>query len=73
MDRVVGLIEYDQWIVRQHFDPYRPFFHVHFKDADKMALYYLSERTGEILQKTLRSERVWIFLAQWFTGYTKRY
>ncbi len=58
IDRVDELIDHDQWIVHQRFDPYRPFYRVHFKDADKTVL-YVSERTGEVLQKTLRSERIW--------------
>lgn len=58
MSRVDGPIEYDQWIVHQRFDTYRPYYRVHFKDTDKTVL-YVSERTGEILQKTLKSERIW--------------
>ena len=58
MSRVDGPIEYDQWIVHQRFDTYRPFYRVHFKDTDKTVL-YVSEHTGEVLQKTLKSERIW--------------
>ncbi|MCH9639191.1 MAG: PepSY domain-containing protein [Betaproteobacteria bacterium] len=58
MSRVDGPIEYDQWIVHQRFDTYRPFYRVHFKDTDKTVL-YVSEHTGEVLQKTLRAERIW--------------
>ncbi len=58
MSRVDGPIKYDQWIVHQWFDTYRPFYRVHFDDTDKTVL-YVSERTGEVVQKTLGSERVW--------------
>ncbi len=67
VDRVDGPIDYDQWIVHQRFDAYRPFYRVHFKDADKTVL-YVTKRTGEVLQKTLRSERTWNYfgaVAHW--------
>lgn len=55
---VAGPIEYDQWIVHQHFDPFRPFYRVRMKDADGTDL-YVSARTGQVLQWTRGSERAW--------------
>jgi uncharacterized iron-regulated membrane protein len=57
-DAVAGPIYYDQWIVHNRFDPYRPFFRVRVGDAQKTEL-YVSATTGEILQKTTSSERIW--------------
>jgi uncharacterized iron-regulated membrane protein len=53
-----GPMDYDQWIVHQHFDPYRPFYRVRLDDAAGTDL-YVSARTGEVLQRTRRSERAW--------------
>jgi hypothetical protein len=55
---VSGPMEYDQWIVHQRFDPYRPFYRVRMKDDAKTDL-YVSARTGEVLQRTRYSERAW--------------
>ena len=55
---VSGPIEYDQWIVHQHFDPYRPFYRVRLNDSAMTDL-YVSARTGEVLQRTRFSERAW--------------
>jgi hypothetical protein len=44
--------------VHQHFDPYRPFFRVQLNDSAGTDL-YVSTRTGEVVQRTLRSERAW--------------
>ena len=51
-------IMYDQWVVHDRFDPYRPFFRV---DLDDEALthLYVSTKTTEVLQKTNRQQRVW--------------
>ncbi|MFT4248424.1 MAG: hypothetical protein QM581_10415, partial [Pseudomonas sp.] len=56
--RVEGPIDYDQWIVHQKFDPWRPFFRVTLADPTGTVL-YLSARTGEVLQQTTRHQRVW--------------
>jgi hypothetical protein len=54
---VSGPFAYDQWIVHQHFDAFRPFYRVHLNDRDGTDL-YVSARTGEVLQRTRsRSER----------------
>jgi uncharacterized iron-regulated membrane protein len=55
---VSGPMEYDQWIVHQRFDPYRPFYRVRLNDDARTDL-YVSARTGEVLQCTRFSERAW--------------
>lgn len=55
---VSGPLEYDQWIVHQHFDPYRPFYRVRLSDAADTDL-YVSARTGEVLQRTSFRQRAW--------------
>ena len=56
--KVEGPIDYDQWIVPNRYDPYRPFYRVSLEDNNDTVL-YVSARTGEVLQKTEYSERVW--------------
>lgn len=56
--QVAGPFDYDQWIVHQQFDRGRPFFRVRLSDSDATDL-YVSARTGEVLQRTRRSERAW--------------
>ncbi|HLZ99036.1 MAG TPA: PepSY domain-containing protein [Steroidobacteraceae bacterium] len=55
---VTGPFEYDQWVVHQNFDPYRPFFRVRLNDTDRTDL-YVSSRTGEVVQRTRFAERAW--------------
>lgn len=55
---VAGPFNYDQWIVHQHFDPFRPFYRVRLDDAHQTDL-YVSARTGEVLQRTRFAERAW--------------
>src|ERR1700675_3282626 len=55
---VSGPMEYDQWIVHQRFDPYRPFYRVRLNDDARTDL-YVSARPGEVLQRTRFSERAW--------------
>jgi len=50
--------EYDQWVVHNRFDPARPFYRLDANDAQGTQL-YLSARSGELLQRTSRSERAW--------------
>ena len=45
---VSGPMEYDQWIVHQRFDPYRPFYRVRLNDDARTDL-YVSARTGEVV------------------------
>jgi len=53
-----GPFDYDQWIVHQHFDPFRPFYRVDLDDAAKTDL-YVSASTGEVLQRTTFRQRAW--------------
>lgn len=55
---VDGPLDYDQWIVHQHFDPYRPLYRVRLSDSAATDL-YVSTRTGEVVQRTTRFERLW--------------
>lgn len=61
ISHIEGPFDYDQWIVHQRFDPYRPFFRVDFQDPDETVL-YVSGRTGEVLQKTQWDERAWNYM-----------
>jgi uncharacterized iron-regulated membrane protein len=59
--RVIGAagpIDYDQWIVHQHFDPYRPLYRLRLDDPQRTDL-YVSARTGEVVQRTREHERLW--------------
>jgi uncharacterized iron-regulated membrane protein len=56
--RVDGPLDYDQWIVHQRFDPFRPFYRVRLNDAARTDL-YVSGRTGQVLQRTRGTERAW--------------
>ena len=51
-------IMYDQWVVHDRFDPYRPFFRVDLDDEDRTHL-YVSTKTTEVHQKTNRHQRLW--------------
>lgn len=53
-----GPLEYDQWIVHQHFDSFRPFYRVQVNDGEGTEL-YVSARTGEVQQKTRFAQRAW--------------
>ena len=50
--------DYDQWIVHDEFDAYRPFFRIRAGD-DAGTHYYMSARTGELLQRTNTTDRGW--------------
>lgn len=54
-------IEYDQWVVHQKFDSYRPFYKVEVGDVADTHL-YLSSQTGEFLQRTTGHARFWNYL-----------
>ena len=56
--RVDGPLDYDQWVVHQRYDRYRPFFRVKIDDADGTEL-YVSARTGQVVQKTTTFARAW--------------
>lgn len=55
---VSGPFAYDQWIVHQHFDPFRPFYRVRLNDGEGTDV-YVSARTGEVLQRTRFAQRAW--------------
>ena len=58
---VEGPLNYDQWIVPNRYDSYRPFFRVSMHDEMKTVL-YVSAQTGEVLQKTEGKERAWNYI-----------
>ena len=58
---VLGPIDFDQWIVHQQFDRYRPFFRVELEDSAGTEL-YVSQTTGEVLQRTTASQRAWNYV-----------
>ncbi len=59
--KIEGPLDYDQWIVPNRYDPYRPFYRVSLED-EKHTTLYVSTQTGEILQKTTVSQRTWNYL-----------
>jgi len=56
-----GPFAYDQWVVHQRFDPYRPFYRHDLKDDADTQL-YVSGLTGEVLQRTTSRQRYWNYL-----------
>lgn len=59
--RLDSVVDRDQWSVTARFDPLRPFFLVSLGDAAGTQL-YVSQRSGEIVLDTTRTERVWNWL-----------
>lgn len=55
---VTGPFAYDQWVVHNQFDPARPFYRVNLSDPARTDL-YVSGRTGQVLQRTTQSQRLW--------------
>lgn len=51
-------IDYDQWMVHNQFDPYRPFYRIASPGQGGTDL-YVSAITGETLQRTTSSDRAW--------------
>jgi hypothetical protein len=58
---VAGPFDYDQWVVHQRFDPYRPLFRVDLADDAGTEL-YVSSRSGEVVQRTDRRSRGWNYV-----------
>lgn len=58
---ITGPFDYDQWIVHDQYDEFRPFYRVALADGRGTAL-YVSARSGEVLQRTRRAERAWNFV-----------
>lgn len=59
--RMVETVDRDQWSVTARFDPLRPLFLIGLGDIAGTQL-YISERSGEIVLDTTRTERIW----NWF-------
>jgi uncharacterized iron-regulated membrane protein len=55
--RVDASVDYDQWIVHEGFDSGRPYHRVTLDDPDGTVL-YVSAWTGEVRQRTTRSQRM---------------
>lgn len=55
---VEGPFDYDQWTVHNGYDPYRPLYRLSMNDEAGTEL-YVSLRSGEVVQRTNRSERAW--------------
>jgi hypothetical protein len=53
-----GPFDYDQWTVHERYGPYRPFYKMTLDDAADTCI-YVSLRSGEIVQRTRRTERAW--------------
>jgi len=58
VETIEGPIDFDQWTVHQGFDAERPYFRAHLGDAAGTIL-YVSQLTGEVLQRTTRFQRAW--------------
>lgn len=58
---VSGPLSYDQWVVHDRFDPFRPFLRVEMADSIGTHL-YISTKSTEVLQKTNRNQRTWNYL-----------
>jgi hypothetical protein len=58
---VSGAFFYDQWVVHDRFDQYRPFFRVALEDEAQTHL-YVSAKTTEVLQRTNRHQRAWNYV-----------
>jgi uncharacterized iron-regulated membrane protein len=59
--QMIGTIDRDQWTVTARFDPSRPLYLIGLGDAQGTQL-YISERSGEIVLDTTRTERIWNWL-----------
>ena len=57
----VSSVEYDQWTVHERFDSFRPFYRIELQD-DLGTHLYVSSLTGEFVQRTTTSQRVWNYL-----------
>ncbi|MER8614515.1 PepSY domain-containing protein [Mesorhizobium sp. M1136] len=54
-------LTYDQWMVHHRFDRYRPFYKVSLADEAGTEL-YVSQRSGEVMQRTTNFERSWNYV-----------
>ena len=58
IENVEGPVDWDQWIVHQQFDRYRPYYRVRLADSAGTVL-YVAAVSGEVVQRTNRTQRVW--------------
>jgi hypothetical protein len=58
---LTGPFDFDQWTVHGAYNTYRPFYQLSMDDAAGTAL-YVSLRSGEVLQRTRRTERAWNYV-----------
>ena len=58
ISRIDGPFQYDQWTVHERYGPYRPFYKISMADAAGTCI-YVSVRSGEVVQRTRRTERAW--------------
>ena len=58
---VAGPFDYDQWVVHDQYDGFRPFYRVALADGRGTSL-YVSTRSGQVLQQTRRTEREWNYV-----------
>ncbi|SFJ49900.1 PepSY-associated TM region [Phyllobacterium sp. CL33Tsu] len=54
-------LNYDQWMVHHQYDRYRPFYKISLADEAGTDL-YVSQRSGEVMQRTTTFERSWNYL-----------
>lgn len=59
--QLLGEIHNDQWTVYGAYNPHRPLYHLAAND-DVGTQWYMSSRTGEVIQLTTREQRIWGFL-----------
>jgi len=57
VDSLTGPFAYDQWVVHNQFDPFRPVYRATLADKAKTEI-YISAATGEVIQKTTGKARV---------------
>jgi PepSY-associated TM region len=55
---VEGPFDYDQWTVHDRYDVGRPYYRIRVQDSLGTSV-YVSVRSGEVLQRTTRSQRAW--------------
>lgn len=58
---ITGPFAYDQWVVHDQYDGFRPFYRVALADG-RGTMLYVSTRSGEVLQQTRRTEREWNYV-----------
>jgi hypothetical protein len=58
---ITGPFDYDQWVVHDQYDGFRPFYRVALTDGRGTRL-YVSTQSGEVLQQTRRTEREWNYV-----------